>query len=188
MKLSAILPILAAGSNERQHKNSEREFEQFVASEVTDECSDQFPSFGWSFQTTNDGFRGEVNLDNFEDNVNCRHDIHAGNRCREIKIKYRSVAVESISCHYVGFRFGWNDGTNDYITPARCDCHGDGCDDPDLDYYFYGGAETLGPTELTVQSNAFTFFFHSPNVVLPGSGHVHLDWECTSTPTTTDTM
>ena len=61
MKFSSFLPILTAANRK---KTSDRKVsEPFVASEVTQQCSDQVPNLGGIFETTNNGSNGTFKLD-----------------------------------------------------------------------------------------------------------------------------
>ena len=137
MKLSIILPILAVSEPE-SNKNEDRScmFGCFDGSEVTNLCSDQVPRpnayspQGGTFETSNNGLNGEIKLENYPNDVNCKHVVQADSTCEEIKIEYRSVAVEdgSNGCNSDVFRFGWPNGPKGFdVTPGRCGCFGDGC-------------------------------------------------------------
>ena len=195
MKLSILLPILAAGQNKRLKKKKEGNRsvgERFVASDVTAQCLSQVPNSGGSFQVTNNGSRGEIRLENYTDNTTCKHVVQAEQSCTEIRINYRSVAVEEEEdCGYDSFRFGWT-GTNGFdVTPSKCHCFGDGCStlltyEYENSYYDYTStyeyefgndhAANIGPDSITVNANTFTFFFRSDSSI--DQGHVILDWEC----------
>ena len=134
MKFISLLPILTAGNKK---KDGDRSVDKpFIASEVTEECSNQVPRKGGSFEAINNGSFGEINLDRYSNNTDCKHVVQADESCEEIRIKYRSVAVESQdNCKWDSFRFGWV-GTNGFeVTPPRCHCFGDGCDSSILLYY-----------------------------------------------------
>ena len=197
MKLSILLPILAAGENEQLKKKDDNRTvgERFVASEVNEQCLNQVPNLGGTFQASNQGSRGEIRLENYADYTNCKHVVQAEPSCEEIQINYRSVAVESSGgCYYDSFRFGWT-GTNGFdVTPPRCDCFGDGCSSVithgSYEFAFHeANAANIGPDSVTVNANTFTFFFYSD--YSRAQGHILLDWECvryattTATPTTT---
>ena len=208
MKISILLPILAIGENHRlkQKKQGNRSVgEQFVASDVNAQCSSQVSSLGGSFEVTNNGSRGEIRLENYTNSINCKHVVQAELSCAEIRIKYRSIAVEEEgNCGFDSFRFGWT-GTNGFdVTPPKCSCFGDGCslvlyeyyDSEGMSYNSFGDyAGLIGPDSITVNANTFTFFFQSDYGY--DQGHVILDWECdghndyttttTTTPLTTTT-
>ena len=127
MKLSTILPILSASAKKQEKsKESDRSVERFVASEVTDQCSDQVPQLGGTFETPNEGLHGAIILNDYRDHTNCMHVVQAASNCEEIKIQYRSVAVE-LDCGFDSFRFGWAGANGVNVTPGRCSCFGDGC-------------------------------------------------------------
>ena len=70
MKILKVLPILTASAiDQNSHLGDERGFNgygQFSSiSEYSEECSNQVPSKGGIFETTNDGLRGEITLDNY---------------------------------------------------------------------------------------------------------------------------
>ena len=192
MKLSTILPILAAAANKRQKKkDNDRKASQdrywvpdrFSASNFPDQCSSMIPDLGGIFETTNDGLSGQVNLDNYPNKVRCQHVVQANNSCEAIKITYRTIAVETDydGCSWDEFRFGWPDNKNDlHYTPARCNCLGDGCEPNNnilaLNIDFEFAEEAVGPTEFSVASNTFTFFFKSDATI--SQGQVAFDWEC----------
>ena len=189
MKLSTLLPILAAGAKKQQKEKNQgdRSVERFVASRVTTQCSAQVPSLGGTFDAPNDGFSGAIILNDYPNETECKHVVQADSSCSEIKIQYRSFAVEIDSdCVYDSFRFGWT-GTNGFdVTPGRCGCFGDGCfgsfdyvddyfeDDYMQDYVLQYGM--LGLDSFSVDSNAFTFYFSSDRGI--ANGHVIIDWCC----------
>ena len=201
MKLSTLLPILAAGANKKHPKKDDgRKLDQdrwapdrFSASKVTKQCSSEVTSQGGTFETTNDGFSGEINLGNYPDSLQCKHEVQADSSCKAIKINYRDIAVEAAyydNCDYDAFRFGWSEGTSDLlISPPRCNCFGDGCGHDYLDDNFDDYTDKLevhlGPTEFSVNSNTFTFFFESDGSI--ANGHVVLDWECVDAETAAST-
>ena len=201
MRTLTILPLLAAGANS---KASERGYDGwgFISdiSQYSAECSNQVTSKGGIFETTNLGTRGEITLDKYQPSTRCKHVVQADSSCSEIKISYRSIAVmapyDYDYCVYDGFRFSWTDNdTGDLsVTPLRCNCFGDGCSHENFfEYFDYANNNNyydyhdqhLGPEELTINSNSFTFYFET-NVHWE-SGHVILDWDCGDTPTTTTT-
>ena len=94
MKLSTLLPILAAGKPDKR-KEEDRSVERFVASQVTNQCSDQVPSLGGDFDAINNGLSGTIILNNYFDNTNCKHVVQADSSCEEIRINYQSVAIEA---------------------------------------------------------------------------------------------
>ena len=188
MKLSTILPALVASAKKRENqKNGKKEVDgdRFVASAVTEECSSVIPNLGGIFEVTNNGRSGEVNLDNYPDRVQCQQVVQADSSCQAIKITYQSIAVEPHfydDCANDGFRIGWT-GTNELnVSPPVCNCYGDGCEREDNelhdDFWYYEeyAEKHLGPTEYSVNSNTFTFFFKSDGSF--SDGHVLLDWEC----------
>ena len=199
-----ILPLLAAGANRKNENKADERGYAFrnstsAISEYSEECSNQFPSKGGIFETTNLGTSGEITLDKYPASAICKHDVQAS--CSRIKISYRSIAVIMDYyydfCPYDGFRFGWTDDeTDDFTsTPLRCNCFGDGCDHEPFDYLFdyadnYGHLnhrdKNLGPAEFTINSNSFTLYFESDQDNWNG-GHVILDWECVGSPKTTTT-
>ena len=71
MKLSTFLRTLAAAANKQQKKKEDgRSFDGINYSAITTECTNQVASLGQgTFETTNDGFSGEINLDNYPDNI-----------------------------------------------------------------------------------------------------------------------
>ena len=203
MKLSIIIPILSAGANKQnENKKGSRSVERFVASEVTNDCSEQVPAKGGVFLTSGNGSNGEINLEKYPTNINCKHVVQASSSCSEIRIQLRSVATE-MYCNSDFFRFGWT-GTNGSFdtTPARCGCFGDGCyykdNYSDYAYYYFMDyvesgqiAESIGPDSLTVNSNTFTFYFKSDAYISIINSHIIFDWECvkySTTTTTTTTM
>ena len=198
MKLSILLPILAYGANKQPKKKEDnKSVDRFVAGNVREQCLDQIPKLGGNFQTTNDGSSGEIRLENYPRRVNCKHVVQAAPSCGEIKIKYRSIAVEGEDdCSNDNFRFGWETATGFEVTEPKCSCFGDGCDSGLItEYMYYGNTireevefygyyeENIGPDSLTVNANAFTFFFHADRYYF--AGHVILDWECVRHTTTT---
>ena len=199
MKLSIIIPILSAGANKQnENKKGSRSVERFVASEVTNDCSEQVPAKGGIFLTSGNGSNGEINLEKYPTNINCKHVVQASSSCTEIQIQLRSVVTELYCFDF--FRFGWT-GTNGSfdITPARCSCFGDGCHYEKVDYedysysyfshYVESGqvAEWIGPDSLTVDSNMFTFYFRSDAYNSLEDSHIIFDWECVKYSTTTTT-
>ena len=128
--------------------------------------------------------------------MKCMHVVVADSSCSQIEIQYRSVAVEPVSdCSYDSFGLGWSGPNGFDITPGRCGCFGDGCSGSfnydNFDDYFaqYFEDQTdvmledlLGPDNMSVDSNTFTFYFQSD--LLTANGHVIIDWQCL-TPTTT---
>ena len=178
MKLSIILPVYAASVSTKQKNEDEVDQDRSVTQNwVTEECSEQVSKLGGSFEATNiEGFLGTINLDQYPNDASCKHLVRADSRCKEIIIKYRSVAVESTAysktCHHDSFQFVWFDEVNDskVVTPARCRCFGEGCvvnsdwfDDSVSSYvehYEDYYEEQLGPTEYSVISNSFTFIFN----------------------------
>ena len=204
MKTLTILPLLAAGAN-KKNEAGERGYDGYGKmsdiSQYTEECSTQVPSKNGTFETANFETQGAITLDEYRPRLRCKHDVHADSSCSEIKISYRSIAVmtyESPFCGIDGFRFGWTDNeTGDFsATPLRCNCFGDGCNHPDLEYFFdyYNNNyfhdnyqdQHLGPEELTIKSNSFTLYFES-GPWFDNGGHVILDWECVFPTTTTTT-
>ena len=71
MKLIKLLPILAADAKKaRKNKNQDnRTVERFVASQITDECSDKIPSSGGDFDTVNEGMSGTIFLNNYKNRI-----------------------------------------------------------------------------------------------------------------------
>ena len=130
MKLPILLPIFVAGANKRsKKKEGNRDVgERFIASGVNEQCLNQVPNSGGTFQATNQGSRGGIKLEDYPNLINCKHVVQAEPSCEEIRINYRSVAVESSrGCYFDSFRFGWI-GTNGFdVTPPKCHCFGDGC-------------------------------------------------------------
>ena len=201
MKLSIILPVFAASVDTKPEKKDEVDQDRFIAplDWITEECSNQVSNKGGIFETTNEGFRGTINLDQYPPRVSCKHLVQADSSCEEIIIKYRSVSVEPSpyfkSCVRDGFRFAWYDEVNNskIETPARCNCFGEGCD-VNSDWNFnsvhnYPGLQ-LGPTEYSIISSSFEFIFGSSSA--KNGGHVVLDWQCanygiSTTPATTTT-
>ena len=194
MKLSVVLPILSAGaSKQKENKKGNRSVERFVASEVTNYCSDQVPAKGGTFEATGNDSNGLIKLENYPKNINCKHVVQASTSCAEIKVQLRSVVTEPAGCSYDFFRFGWAET----ITPARCGCFGDGCrSEFSYDQYYFVDYiasgfedyinEMIGPDSFTIDSNTFTFYFKSDHYS-PESGHVAFDWECVRYTTTTTT-
>ena len=199
MKISNFLPILAAAGNKRQKmKKDEKSVDRINYSAITEECTNQVPSLDGTFETTNNGFSGEINLDNYPNNALCKHVIQAHSRCSEIKIQYRSVGVEpNAKCIYDSFHFGRNSGNGFEVTEPACKCFGDGCqtsgvylwDDYDLTNYFQDfdqNSDYVFDLEtFVVDSNTFTFYFKSDGSL--SGGHVIIEWECPEGPTTTTT-
>ena len=207
MRLLKILPILAVSADKKhQKKNGERNTETpFIAMDYSALCSERIPQFGGSFVVFNERTRGEILLDNYPNDMKCRHVVDAKSNCKEIEVRYRSVAVEpDVACEFDFFRLrwpGWNglemvDGLAG--TPPMCDCAGDGCASSlDFDHYtsymedYPEDYENLdfqenGFTEnLRIDANTFTFFFGSDDSI--HDGHVHLEWECVDFHTTTTT-
>ena len=75
------------------------------------------------------------------------------------------------------------------VTPGRCSCFGDGCF-ADLEYYDYGPLDyigesdeaLLGPDSFSINSNTFTFYLKTDEMI--DAGHIIFNWECTPTTTT----
>ena len=185
MIISTILPILAVSANQKWiEKNKEqRSVDRFVASDVTEECSNQVPRSGWTFETTNNESSGEIRLNNYSNGIDCKHVVQAS--CQEnflIKIEYHSIAVETSDyCLYDSFRFEWPGTNGSEVTPPRCHCYGDGCNKApqfgfDEEAKF---ASNIGPSSFLVNSNTFTFFFYSDESL--HRGHVNFDWKCVET-------
>ena len=205
MKLSTLLPILAGANKGPKKKESDRNVgERFVAGDVNELCVNQIPQLGGSFKATNDGSHGEIRLDNYPDNANCKHVVQAEVTCEEIEIKYRSVAVENwlvdMGCDLDSFRFGWIGTSGFEFTPPTCNCFGDGCDskfyyEETYDFYPYTYTNTgfftdehaaaFDSDSLLINSNNFTFFFQTNSRYK--EGHVFFDWECVRYATTTET-
>ena len=191
MKFSILLPVLAAGASKQQKKEKEgnRNVERFVASEVTNQCSEQIPSLGGTFNTPNKGSSGAIILNDYRDLTYCKHVVQADNNCEQIKIEYRSVEVEiGITCQFDSFRFDLA-GT---ITPGGCGFFGESWNylEDNFDYAAYADYVNLtefliGPDTMEVNSNTFTFYFQSDGSV--ANGHVIIDWECVRYQTTTTT-
>ena len=177
MKLSTFLPILTAAE---KHKKDGKSVDRVNFSAITNECTNQVASLGQgTFETTNDGFRGEINLDNYPDNVLCKHVVQANSRCSEIKIQYRKVNVEADrwSC-WDKFRFGWDSVNGFEFAEPECGCFGESCQSLGLPLI-------TGPDSFLINSNTFSFFFHSD--WSENGGHVFIDWECTEVADTTTT-
>ena len=204
MKLSILLPILAAGQKKRlKKKEGDRSVgERFVASDVNEWCVHQVPHLGGSFQATSSTGTersGEIQLDNYPDDANCKHVVQAYPECTEIQINFRSVAVEGYhNCLFDSLRLGWVGNNGFQVTQPQCYCVGDGCDsllvngytynynDYSNNYEFYEDELTkFGPDSLLVDANSFTFFFQSDMNI--SEGHVILEWECVSEAATTTT-
>ena len=215
MKTLSILPLLAVGATNRNNQNGdERGFDgSGLVSNITDyseDCSDQVPNKGGIFETTNSGNRGELTLDKYSTKLRCKHVVQADDRCSEIKISYRNIAVNAYyngvgECTLDAFRFGWGENGTEELTPPRCNCFGEGCSHDIMGDHFdnindyYGlNDDHLGPAEFTIPSNNFTFYFESAMVwdfgpngdLIPFSvdGHVILDWECVETELSTTTI
>ena len=214
MKTLPILPIFASSAiGQNSHFDDERGFNgygQFSSiSEYSEECSNQVPSKGGIFETTNDGLRGEITLDNYKTKLRCKHAVQAEDDCSEITVRYRSVAVnaeEAYECNFDSFRFGWTEEESDELTPPRCNCFGDGCSHDIMGKIFdylnsfkYDFRQKhLGPEEFTIASNSFTFYFESgvqykwdendDMYEFSYDGHVMLDWECTEYEMTTTSI
>ena len=192
MKFSTVVSVLAASADtSEQKKDVERNMGNLLpASFYSDECSHQIEASGGSFSTINNGFDGRVNLGDFRGYNGCTHTVQADNRCEEIEISYRRVAVE---CNYNHFGFAWKNQANELIsTPRRCDCFSVvSCWTSPHQPMFYShvvpslGEQRLGPTDFNLNSNSFTFFFHS--VGGADVGHVVFDWYCVKNATTTST-
>ena len=199
MRLSTILPLLVVYAKNRDlsdygnnpYSTNTRQHE---------ECLVEIPDLGGSFETINNGSRGQVKLLNYPFGANCKHVVQADSNCSKIKINYRDVAVEnhdSSTCFEASFWFEAN-GSN--VTPAQCHCFGDGCFENGLEYYDYfeypyswtpfGEFDVThevhleGSDEILIDSNSFTFYFESDFYVNKG-GHVVFDWECVEDPRTT---
>ena len=206
MRILTILPLLAAGTN-KMNEAGERGYDGWGKisdiSQYLEECLTQVPSKNGIFETANFGTSGEITLDDYKPRLRCKHVVQADSSCSEIKISYRSIAVMAWSdetCKYDGFRFSWTDNETGVtsVTPLRCNCFGDGCNDPDFEYYFdiannnnyFDSLQEphLGPEQLTIKSNSFTFYFESEwfDAGFDG-GHVILDWKCVFPTTTTTT-
>ena len=198
MKISILLPILAAGASKRPKKNQdERNVERFVASQVTNQCLNQVPSLGGKFEATNTGISGAIVLTDYSDYTDCKHVVQADSSCQEIIVNYRSVAVEyGNRCVYDSFRFGWTGSNGFDVTPGRCSCFGDGCDfnldyddyyddyyNDEYEYTIFQSDEAIGPDSFSVNSNTFTFYFKADSSI--DGGHVIIDWECVEQATTT---
>ena len=186
MKLSTIFLALAASANRKSENDGEKSVNQdlFDVDQITKQCSEIVTSLGGTFETSNNGFRGKINLDNYPTSITCKHVVQADNSCEAIKISYESILIEPALydfCEFDGFRFGWTECANNLTTPARCNCFGGGCDDGahyymkpwDYDDYV---EEQLGPTEFSINSNTFTFFFKSDGYL--SYGHAVMNWEC----------
>ena len=188
MKLStSILPILAVSAKKRQKKkDGDRtvEGERFAASAYTRQCSNQVPSKDGIFTTTNNGFEGEIKLENYPNFVRCKHVVQADSSCEAIRVSYRSIAVEpeDDNCEFDSFRFGWAGADGWNVTPPRCSCFGDGCTNSGFgggafeDYFGSYDDLIAGTDGFSVNSNTFTFYFRADLSV--NRGHVILDWEC----------
>ena len=83
MKLSASRPILVVGANQ-QNMEKERTTERFVASEVTNECSEQVNNLG-GFFSTYPGNR--ITLTNYTNNIDCKHVVQARDKQKTIDSK-----------------------------------------------------------------------------------------------------
>ena len=204
---SSFLPILAISAKKRKKnvERGERSFgrkSSFRVSSYYRQCSDQIRAKGGTFETPDDGLRGQVKLENYPNHIKCNHVIQAADSCSAIRVTYQSIAVEDDhKCQSDFFRFGWSGPNGFNVTPPRCDCFGDGCDS--LTEYGYGtwqdysvdytGLEDYGYTwthgnladtdGFSVNLNTFTFYFRSDNY-FPG-GHVIFDWECVDQEVTT---
>ena len=214
MKSLTILPLLAVAAS--SNYDVERGFDGYGGfssiSDYTAECSNQVPSKGGVFEAPNYGTSGELTLDKYPNKLRCKHVVQADDSCSVIKISYRDIAVNvdpypntmtgSGGCDLDNFRFGW--GQNK-LTPPRCNCFGDGCSHDVMSDSFdiindknNFPNKHLGPTEFTIASNSFTFYFESimmwkrgPNferIPFSVDGHVILDWECVENEMTTTTL
>ena len=204
MKLVTILPIMAvlakkkfkSQPNLKQPTKAKRD--RISSETVEEECTSQIPRLGGTFQPTNDGLSGRIELLDYPNTAKCRHVIKADDSCEAVKINYRDVAVETnlVGCDLDYFWFEANG-----LTPRRqCQYFGDGCYenefsatynsqiyDDETDYYFDDSYENYlgGSDEFVVNSNSFTFFFKSNDIW--SRGHVIFDWECVE-PTTTSNI
>ena len=105
---SSFLPILAISAKKRKkhvERGEKRGFAEysfgpdssFRVSSYYRQCSDQITAKGGIFETTNDGLRGQVKLENYPKHIKCNHVIQAAESCSAIRVTYQSIAVEDQS-------------------------------------------------------------------------------------------
>jgi len=158
-----------------------------------------------------DGLSGQVKLSDYQNNLECMHEIVAAENCQAIVVEYESVAVEACGqgCACDQFRFGWSNGSEELQTPANCHCNNDAsCDatyiyreyqefnDGYFEYMSLGSYEWNYPDKygdwmqpsdgFSVNANKFKFYFHSNDDYY--GGHVHFNWRCVDDEVTTQPL
>ena len=172
---------------------------QSTPAQVTQQCADQVPKIGGSFEAFNSGLSGEIKLEDYPNHANCQHVVYADSSCKVIEIRHRSIAVEpEENCDNDSFRLGWTSPEGVEYGQPICYCYGNGCESntmyneyihsgvnvENFDNYFGDYSDNIDGTEVTtVIGNEFTFYFKS-NYHTSG-GHVILDWKCVELATTT---
>ena len=193
MNFLTILPVLTVTAD--THKESERNNIDFIQyfdflGWFPAQCSNEVVELGGVFETTEDEFRGQLNLQNYPANAFCRHVVVADESCAEIKVSFQSVAVAADPTDLQDpcidyFLFGWYtpSGHVGHLNQEMCHCYGNGCSYQGFGPYF--GKYELSPGDFLIDSNSFTFYFRS----MYSGGHVFLSWQCvklaTTAPTTT---
>jgi len=185
----------------------------FVASDYAESnCAAQVAELGGSWSATGQGqTSGTIDLQNYQDDMDCMHEVVAADSCSAITVTYRDIAVEScgVGCECDQFRFGWTpEGGNEELqSTSNCHCnHEQSCDTYVVPDSFWNGEDTdfstLGEYEeqypnrygdhqlkndgFSVNTNRFKFYFYSDSSWY--NGHVVLDWACVEDDVTTDAM
>ena len=154
MKFSTILPFVTASPTKKANKNDDEKTltdeRSIIPSALMmnhqDLCSNQI----LQFETTNDGQRGTIIVENYPDFVSCKEEIEVNPGCTEVNFTYTNVALPGSwnnhygwyhgdeSCKLSGFWFasfrGWSESDS---TPPRCHCYGDGCTDHNVEVSSY---------------------------------------------------
>ena len=187
----------------------------FVASDYDESnCAAQVAQLGGSWSATGQGqTSGTINLQNYQNDMDCMHEVVAADSCSAITVSYRDIAVEAcgIGCECDQFRFGWTPegGNTELQSTSNCHCnHAESCDTHVLPESFWNGESTsdtwstLGEYEeaypnrygeqqlkndgFSVNTNRFKFYFFSDGSWY--NGHVVLDWACVDDDVTTHPM
>ena len=184
MKLSKVLLLLAIEAKGDDSSDGKTVSEPFVASDVTEICSEQIPDLGGIYAHFDTSYlhspnAGRIEIWHYPANVNCKQVVEAISSCEEIKVTLQSVAVQGrTDCRADSFRFAWGET----ITPPRCHCV-TGCgyslEDNDYDSYYFADEHegAIGPLSYVIDSNQFTLYFQSNDDV--SKGHLIFAWECT---------
>ena len=147
-------------------------------------CSDQINRLGGTFTARNRGISGQVELEQYPNDVNCRHVVQTD--CSNIIISYVDIAVEVgfsynydtqsryPHCDYDNF---WFEVNGNRITDKNCYCHGEGCVWHEIPGQWFEQEDYFGDSaEIEINSDSFTFAFQSDGS--KDGGHIIFYWQC----------